>query len=644
MVASPRTRSDSATDASHRDEQLALISAQVRRWILRATAEAHSGHPTSSLSAVELMTGLMFGGTFRYDLEHPELPTNDRLIFSKGHASPLFYALWAAAGGVQPDELMSYRQYGSRLEGHPTSRFPFTEAATGSLGQGLTVGVGMALAGKRAGHPAFRTYVLLGDSEMAEGSQWEAIQIAANYHLDNLIGIVDVNRLGQRGQTMYGHDLEAYRRRIEAFDWRCIVLDDGHDLSEVCNAYAQATTPGERPVMIVARTLKGKGVDFLEDEEGFHGKPVEAERMPEALDEVGRATSPSSTSAGQSRPLPAHMARPEQSRLPPQHAERAEPIDYDLEEQGATRDAYGSALCRLAMQYPHLVALDGEVCNSTRAQKFRDAFPDRFYEMFIAEQNMVGAAIGMGLRGSLPYVSTFAAFLTRAFDQIRMAPYSQANVKFVGSHCGVSVGKDGPSQMGLEDIAMFRTLRDSVVLYPCDAVSTEALVEAMAEHPGVCYLRTTRGKTPVIYDNHEKFPIGGSKTLRRTADDRVTLIAAGITLHQALEAANQLRELDIAARVIDLYSIQPIDQPTLQQAAEETGLLFTIEDHCPAGGLGEAVLSSLTQPVAEVHCLAVRQQPLSGSPEKQLQAQGLTAAEIVTTVSQVLCRRSRPRQ
>lgn len=410
-------------------QQLVAIAQQIRRWIVTSTGQAGSGHPTSSLSAVELMTVLFFGGYFRYEIDNPDCPTNDHLIFSKDHASPLFYALWAATGAVSEESLMSYREFGSPLEGHPTSRFRFTEAATGSLGQGLSVGVGMALSALRLDNSDARTFVLLGDSEMAEGSQLEAIQVAAHYGLGNLVGILDVNRLGQRGETMYGHDLDAYRDRVQAFGWRCILLDDGHDLERVVEALGQANSPCDMPTMVIARTVKGKGVSFLENELGWHGKALSGDKLDAALDEIG---TPPDRPRGKLR-------SPESSECHQMEAGTAEPISYQLGDELATRDAYGNALCRLADKYPTLVSLDGEVCNSTRSEKFRDAHPDRFFEMFIAEQNMIGAATGLALRGKLPFVSTFAAFFTRAFDQIRMAPYSDANIKFVGSHCGVSI-------------------------------------------------------------------------------------------------------------------------------------------------------------------------------------------------------------
>lgn len=610
-------------------EQLKKISQQIRRWIVRCTSQAGSGHPTSSLSAVELMTDLMFGDHFRFRIGQPDHPANDRVIFSKGHASPLLYSLWAAAGYIDPKDLMNYREFGSSLEGHPTSRFRMTEAATGSLGQGLSIGLGMALAARYIDRSPSRTFVLLGDSEMAEGSQWEAIQLAAHYQLDNLVGIVDVNRLGQRGETMYGHDLEAYQDRISAFGWRCVTIEDGHDHRQVLRAWDEVESAEEnngQPVMVIARTIKGKGIASLEDEPGHHGKPVDQDAFDSILADLGE---PDESIRGQ-------FAEPVVYQANPRKSEQAGPIDYKIGDEVATRDAYGNALCRLARKYPRLVALDGEVCNSTRSKRFRDEFPDRFFEMFIAEQNLVGAAVGLALRGELPFVSTFAAFLTRAFDQIRMAPYSDANVKFVGSHCGVSVGQDGPSQMGLEDIAMFRTIQDGVVMYPCDAVSTEAIVDQMAEHQGIAYLRTTRGKTPVIYSNDESFTIGGSKTLKQSGHDNATVIAAGITVHEALAAAKDLDSKGISVRVIDLYSIKPLDHAVVRRAADQTKVIFTVEDHFPEGGIGEAILTSLSDHPTPVNCLAVRKRPISGSSDKLLDLEGISAASIGDAVTRWL--------
>jgi transketolase len=609
------------TNVKHLEE----IARYIRCLILKASTRAGSGHPTSSLSATELMTALLFGGTFRFDTEHPKNPANDRLIFSKGHATPLYYGLWAAAGVLTEDELMTYRRFGSPLEGHPTLAFPYTEAATGSLGQGLSIGVGMALNAKYLDKLPYQTYVLLGDSEMAEGSQWEALQVAEHYRLGNLTGILDVNRLGQRGETMYGHDPGAYQRRIAAFGWHVRIID-GHSLPEILDAYNWAETQTDRPCIIIAKTVKGKGVSFLENKDGWHGKTLDEEQLTKALGELGNAdTSVRGT-----------FAKPDSS--PPQRPSAVAdvaPPNYDAGRPVPTREAYGNALKRIYPKYPGIVSLDGEVCNSTYAECFRDAFPERFFEMYIAEQNMVGVAVGLSSRGKIPFVSTFAAFLTRAFDQIRMAQYSDANIKFVGSHAGVSIGQDGPSQMGLEDIAMFRTLLDGIVLYPCDAVSTEKLVGEMAQHTGIAYLRTTRGKTPVIYSADEDFPIGGCKVLRQGEDDQVTVVGAGITLHEALAAYETLKRKGVAVRVIDLYSIKPLDIETLHQAASATRAVLTVEDHFAEGGIGEAVAAALSAHATPVYSLAVRKRPKSGETQELLDYEEISAQAIVEKVEEI---------
>ncbi|RPJ05994.1 MAG: transketolase, partial [Deltaproteobacteria bacterium] len=501
-------------DREKTGENLKQLSTLIRYHILTMTTEAGSGHPTSSLSATELMACLLFGGIFRYDLDHPKSPNNDRLIFSKGHASPLFYALWAAAGELPEKDLMTYRKFGSPLEGHPTAAFPYTEAATGSLGQGLSIGVGMALSAKYLDKLPYRTYVLLGDSEMAEGSVWEAIQIAAHYKLNNLVGILDVNRLGQRGETMCGWDLQAYEKMISSFDWKTVVLD-GHSIPEILAAYKEALGSTDRPVMLIAKTVKGKGVSFIENKNGWHGKPLGKEECGRALKELGEID----------KSVQGEIALPDDLKpieKPPEKSWRK--MDYPADKAVATRRAYGNALARIFPQFPNIVSLDGEVGNSTYAEIFKEAWPERFFEMYIAEQNMVGAALGLSRRGKIPFVSTFAAFFTRALDQIRMSQYSDPNIKFVGSHAGVSIGEDGPSQMGLEDLAMFRALLNSVVLYPSDAVSTERLVEEAATHDGIVYIRTTRKETPVLYGPEEGFSIGGSKVLRKSARDAVTVV------------------------------------------------------------------------------------------------------------------------
>ncbi|HSQ78431.1 MAG TPA: transketolase [Nitrospirota bacterium] len=603
---------------------LESIAKLIRYYSLVMSTEAGSGHPTSSLSAADLMTGLLFGGTFKYDLDDPHHPNNDRLIFSKGHASPLFYSIWAAAGKVTEKELLSFRKFGSPLEGHPTPAFRYTEAATGSLGQGLSIGAGMAMNAKYLDKLPYRTYVLLGDSEMAEGSQWEAMELAAYYKLDNLIGVMDVNRLGQRGETMYGHDLTVYKDRVSAFGWEPIVID-GHHLPQILTAYKQALEAAGKPVMIIAKTLKGKGVSFIEDKNGWHGKTLKKDELARALEELGPVDK---TITGQ-------IAKPGHRQPAARTEQMVRPPSYSGDKPVATRHAYGSALVRISPRFPDMVVLDAEVSNSTFSELFKEVHKERFFEMFIAEQNMVGTALGLSLRGKVPFVSTFAAFLTRAFDQIRMCQYSRANIKFCGSHAGVSIGEDGSSQMGLEDLAMFRTLLDSIVLYPSDAVSTEKLVEAMAGHKGIAYVRTTRKDLPILYRNDEVFRIGRSKTLKASRKDVATIVAAGITVHEALKAYEELKASGILVRVIDLYSIKPVDESTLGQAANETGALITVEDHFAEGGLGDAVRSSLAEHPAPIYSLAVRKMPKSGKPEELMEYEEISKKAIIKKVKEI---------
>ncbi len=603
---------------------LESIARLIRYYSLAMSTEAGSGHPTSSLSATDLMTGLLFGGTFRFDLDNPRMPNNDRLIFSKGHASPLFYSLWAAAGRVTEQELLSFRKFNSPFEGHPTPAFRYTEAATGSLGQGLSIGLGMALNAKYIDKLPYRTYVLLGDSEMAEGSQWEAMELAAHYKLNNLVGIMDVNRLGQRGETMEGHDLPVYKNRVSSFGWEPIVID-GHHLPQILTAFKQATEARDKPVMIIAKTLKGKGVSFIEDKNGWHGKPLSKEELVRALAELGTVD----------KTLIGSISAPEEITPAEQKPGNARPLSFPLGKPVATRHAYGTALERIFPLFPDMVVLDAEVSNSTYADLFKTKYPERFFEMFIAEQNMVGTALGLSIRGKIPFVSTFAAFLTRAFDQIRMSQYSLANIKFCGSHAGVSIGEDGSSQMGLEDIALFRTLLNSVVFYPSDAVSTEKLVELMARHTGIAYLRTTRQAVPVLYRDDEAFWIGGSKILRSNRKDVVTVVGAGITVHEALKAYEELKKEGVMIRIIDLYSIKPIDAATLAWAAEDTGAIITVEDHAAEGGLGEAVRSALAGHPVPVYALAVRRMPKSGKPEELLDYEDISKNAIVRKVKEL---------
>jgi len=608
-----------------RIEKLEKLARLIRYLILASTTQADSGHPTSSLSATDLMTGLLFSGIFRFDLDNISHPNNDRLIFSKGHASPLFYALWAAAGKVTETELMMLRKFGSPLEGHTTVAFPYVEASTGSLGQGLSIGFGMALNAKYLDKLPYRTYVLLGDSEMSEGSQWETIQIAAHYKLDNLIGIIDVNRLGQRGETMYGHDLKAYERRISSFGWETIVIN-GHSFPEILYAYGKAFNVSEKPVMIIAKTIKGKGVSFLEDVTNWHGKTLKKDEFSRALEELGKVDTS----------VRCEIKKPEDLRHEEAVPEKAEEISYTPDKPVATRRAYGNALVRIFPQFPSMVVLDAEVGNSTYAEIFKEKYPERFFEMYIAEQNMVGAALGLSCRGKIPFISTFAAFFTRAFDQIRMSQYSNTNIKFAGSHAGVSIGEDGPSQMGLEDIAMFRTTLNSVVLYPSDAVSTERLVEEAIKHKGIVYIRTTRKDTPILYGKEEEFVIGGSKVLRRSKGDLASVIAAGITLHEALHAYEELKKEGIPIRIIDLYSIKPIDRKNLEEAARETRAIITVEDHFVEGGIGEAVRSALAELAVPVHTLAVRKMPKSGKPAELLDYEEISRGAIIGKVKKLI--------
>jgi transketolase len=605
------------------------LAQQLRVDSIRASTPPKSGHPTSSMSAAELMA-VLTSKYFRYDFDRPRHPGNDHLIFSKGHASPLLYSMYKACGAISDEELLTFRSLGSRLEGHPTPVLPWVDVATGSLGQGLPIGVGVALATRLEQSPA-RVWVLCGDSEMAEGSMWEAFEHAAFYKLDKLIAIIDVNRLGQRGQTMHGWDLSSYVRRAEAFGWAAIEID-GHDVAAVDRAYEEALSMRGRPTVIVARTIKGKGVKAVENQENWHGKPL---ADPEAaIAELG----------GQ-RNITVDVHKP-----PPFEPRRIENVSpalplYDLGEQVATRKAYGDALVALGKADDAIVALDGEVSNSTFADEFAKKFPERYFEMFIAEQQLVAAAVGMQVRRWKPFASTFAAFFTRAYDFIRMAAISRATIKLCGSHAGVSIGEDGPSQMALEDIGAFRAIHGSTVLYPSDANQTAKLVAAMVDREGISFLRTTRAATPVIYDADEAFPIGGSKVVRSSAHDDVTIIGAGITLHEAMKAADALAEEGINARVIDLYSVKPIDRAALQAAAKAThGRIVTVEDHWAEGGIGEAVLSALDDADERPHVsiVAVREMPSSGKPMELLAAAGIDAEHIIEAVRELVVDARRP--
>jgi len=577
------------------------------------------------MSAADLMAVLV-AKYLRYDFDNPDDLRNDKLVFSKGHASTLLYAIFRAAGAIDDEELLTYRQYGSRLEGHPTPVIPWVDVATGSLGQGLPIGVGMALGAKYLDKAPTRVWVLHGDSEMAEGSVWEAYEHAAHYELDNLIAVLDVNRLGQRGETMVGWNLDVYKARAEAFGWHAIEVD-GHDVEAIDGAYAEAISTAGRPTVVIAKTIKGSGVSAVADKPGFHGK---------ALDDADAAIA----ELGGVRNLHIDVAKPEgpAPELPAADGVLELPT-WEVGDEVATRLAYGEALKAVGAADGRVVGLDGEVSNSTYAEIFAKAFPERYFEMFIAEQQLVAAAVGLQTRGWKPFASTFAAFFSRAYDFIRMAAISRANLRLAGSHAGVSIGEDGPSQMALEDMAALRAVDSSAVLHPCDANQTAQLVAQMAEREGISYLRTLRPATPVLYGADEDFPIGGSKVPRSSDDDEVAIVAAGITVHEALKAADALAAEGVNARVIDAYSVKPIDVETLRDAAEATGgRVVTVEDHWPEGGLGEAVLTAFAdaEERPRVKVLAVTGMPHSGKPAELLAAAGIDADHIAQAARELV--------
>jgi transketolase len=606
------------------------IATRLRIDSIRSTSESGTGHPTSCMSMADIMAALFFG-EMRFDPKDPKNTEADRFVLSKGHAAPILYAAWAEAGAFDRSELLKLRDISSDLEGHPTPRLPFVDVATGSLGQGICAAIGSALNARRIGSP-YRTYVLLGDGESAEGSVWEAADVAALDKLDNLCGITDVNGLGQSRATMWQHDMSQFERRWQAFGWRTIVID-GHDLNAILDAFEQARATAGQPTMILARTLKGKGVASVEGKDGWHGKAFKkGEEMDKAIAELERqfvpvpGDGPAARSANRI-PKPPAASRPVDQPKP------VAPPNYKLGDQVATREAFGAALVKLGDADARVVALDADVKNSTFTDKFEKAHPDRFYENFIAEQVMVGSAMGLAARGAIPFASTFACFLTRAADFSRMAAISNVGIKLAGSHAGISIGEDGPSQMALEDLAMYRAEPNYTVLYPCDAVSTERLVALMAYHPGPAYMRTSRPKTPVVYGNDETFEIGGLKVLRESGDDVATVVGAGVTVFEALKAYDQLRAERILIRVVDLYSLAPIARDALIAAARATGgNLITVEDHYAAGGVGDAVAEAVAAAGFTVHRIAVREIPRSGKPDELLERFGISASHIVQAV------------
>ncbi len=621
----------SSTAATATSELLTVLSnkaTQLRIDSVKATSEAGSGHPSSCCSAADIVSVLFFS-VMRYDPKNPKLPNSDRFVLSKGHAAPLLYAAWAEAGLFPASELLKLRTLTSDLEGHPTPRLSFVDMATGSLGQGLPAGVGLAFNAKSIDKTDYRTYVLMGDGESAEGSVWEAAEVARHAGLDNLCAIIDVNRLGQSDPTMLQHDMEAYRARWAGFGWHAIVVD-GHDLGALLAAFDEAGRTKGRPTVLLAKTFKGHGISFIENLPDWHGKPLKkGEETQKALDELTRRLKPNSTQPQIKLPTAVKAAAMTKGSVAP--------APYKLGDSAATREAFGVALLALGEANPLVVALDADVKNSTYSEKFGKRFPDRFLENFIAEQNMLGAAAGIAACGKIPFVATFAAFFTRAYDFIRMAAISQSNIKLVGTHVGVSIGEDGPSQMGLEDLAMMSTQPGVTVLYPSDAQSMYKLMEVAAAHKGMVYLRAGRPKTPVIYGPEETFRIGGSKVVRQSASDKLTIVAAGVTLFEALKAHDQLKAAGIATRVVDLYSLVPVDQVTLVECARATGGLFlTVEDHYAHGGIGDIVLSALALEGVRVHKLAVREIPRSGKPEELVDHFGIGVRSIVEAAKAAL--------
>lgn len=604
---------------------------QIQTNIIRSTTEAGTGHPTSSLSAVEVMTQMMFGGFFRADLNDTQNVNNDRLIFSKGHAAPLLYSLYYALGKVSEEELMSLRKFGSELEGHPTMQWKYSEAATGSLGQGLGVACGIAMSlqktfENRESYP--NVWCLLGDSELAEGSIWEAMNCASYYKLNNLIAVVDLNRLGQRGETQIGHHTEILQAKADAFGWDTYIVDDGHNLDAIESVYQKVfESINDKPKIIIAKTYKGNGVSFLKNKENWHGKALSEAEEQAAFAEIGQVD----------LGLRGTIPNPDTKlSYPIQNVDLKTALEYSKGDKVAVRKAYGNALNSVGLNNSQVVALDAEMNNSTYSNIFAKNYPQKYYEMFIAEQNMISVATGLSRTGKIPFVSTFAAFLSRAVDQIRMARYSESNIKIMGSHCGVSIGPDGSSQMAVEDMAIFRAILDSVVLYPCDAVSTDRLMTKLISHKGISYLRGTRAETEVLYDNDEEFTIGGSKILKQAEHDQITVMAAGITVFEAIKASEiLLKENNLAIRVVDMYSIKPIDKDTIRKCCQDTKALITVEDHLEQGGLYEAICSSgvVSRPVFS---LAVKKLSCSGTPEELLKFMEIDSEAIVKKIRTIL--------
>ncbi len=614
---------------SHDSQLIQALKAKanmLRIHSIRSTTEAGSGHPTTCMSAAEIMSVLFFH-EMRWDPQNPKHVANDHFVLSKGHAAPVLYAAWAEAGVFPAERLMTLRKIDSELEGHPTPLLPFVDIATGSLGQGLGAGVGLALNSRDLDKTNYRTYVLLGDGESAEGSVWEAAQMASFYKLDNLVAIIDVNRLGQSDPTALEHDTETYRARFEAFGWEAVTVD-GHDVEALLDALSKARNSKEKPFCIVARTFKGQGASFLADQSNWHGKPLDKEHAEKAIAEIEQA--------GVTSDFKLEIKKPENVSAPAKEVKTPEAPPYKLGDSVATREAYGEALARLGSTRNDVVALDADTKNSTFADKFAKAHSDRFVECFIAEQNMISVAAGMAAMDKIPFASTFAVFLSRGFDQVRMAGVSRSNIKLCGSHVGISIGEDGPSQMGLEDIALFRTIPGGVVFYPSDAVSADAAVRLAADHKGFAYIRTSRPKTKVIYDHNTKFEVGKSHVVRSSDNDVLTIATGGVTLYEALKAADALQSEGISVRVVDLFTIKPLDAEGLIKNGSETGkLILTVEDHYLEGGIGDAVASAVAETNIRVFRMGVVGVPHSGPPDALLAKFGIDADAIASRIREI---------
>ncbi|XP_069842188.1 transketolase-like protein 1 [Dendropsophus ebraccatus] len=599
---------------------------RLRIHSIRATCASNSGHPTSCCSAAEILSVLFFN-TMKYDAADPGNCNNDRFVLSKGHAAPILYAAWAEAGYIKESELLNLRKIDSDLEGHPTPKLPFVDVATGSLGQGLGASCGMAYTGKYFDKASYRVYCLLGDGESSEGAVWEAMAFASHYKLDNLVAIFDVNRLGQSEAAPLQHQTDIYRKRCEAFGWNTYIVD-GHDVEELCCALWQAANVKDKPTAIIAKTYKGKGITGVENQDNWHGKPMPKDKVESIISEIqGQIqTNKTLTPAAPVRDAPEVSIADIKMPTPP---------SYKVGDKIATRKAYGLALAKLGHANSRVVALDGDTKNSTFSEIFKNEHPDRFIECFIAEQNMVSVAMGCATRNrTVAFASTFAAFLSRAYDHIRMGAISQSNVNLCGSHCGVSIGEDGPSQMALEDIAMFRAIPSCTIFYPSDGVSTEYAVTLAANTPGICFIRTSRPDTAIIYSPEEKFEIGQAKIVRQSDADRVTVIGAGVTLHEALAAADELAKQGINIRVIDPFTIKPLDAATIISSGRATGgHIITVEDHYKEGGIGDAVAAAVAgEPGFIVQSLAVKGVPRSGKPTELLETFGISAKSIVEAV------------